>query len=267
MIILASCLCIILTGCTSTYDVKIAKSFEYDKSEIDVCQYIEKIDDTKIRNFNRSANKIDEGKYHVACPVSKINKLGKQEVTISINNVDVVLNFQVVDTTPPEIQIEKENLTVEENNEFFDLKKLITIKDSYDSKPVIGFTGEYDLSTPGKYNVGISAKDSNDNKSKKEVSIVVAEKEVKVIEKEVIVNGSSNASSNNSNGSNIQNNPSVPQSPPLLSSSPSKSFLFSEGFDMVTGFDACKVYRGASSGSCSPLMDSSNITYGYIYNP
>lgn len=254
---------IITTGCQSTYNVRLKTKIEYEKSNIDVCQYIVKIDNTKIREFNRSANKIEEGDYHVACPEYNVTKLGKQEVTISINSVDVILNFEIKDTVAPTIILDKDNLSVEKGNEYFDLKKLVTVSDLYDKAPIIGYSGDYDINIPGKYSVTISAKDCNENSSRKEVSVIVAEKEIQIIEKEVIVKEENPSS----NGTSSPPAPIVQSNSPALAGLPSKSFLFSDGFDLNTGFQSCKTYRGQSAGSCSPLIDSNNITYGYIYNP
>lgn len=252
-----------LVGCSS-YTVSIPTEIEFEKTELDVCQFITKINDIEIRDFNRFANKIEEGEYHVACPTMQIKALGKQEVTISINSVDVAINFNVIDTTAPEIKI-PEKLEVEENNEYFDIKKLVAISDLYDKNPIVGFNGDYDLATPGVYSVTISAKDNSDNKASLDINVAVTEKDVEVIEKEVYVNNGGNPAPstlppvNNSNPMN--------QAPIQPSSLPSKTFLFSEGLDMNSGFTTCQQYRGNNSGSCSPLRDGNGISYGYIYNP
>lgn len=261
-------LAITLFGCSfETYDIQLkSKTFEYSKQKFDVCKVIEKVNNVKISSFNRTDGKIDQDDIHVLCPNVRIQELGKQEVTVKVNGSEVTLNFKIKDTTPPDIKFDRNTFNVEEGNEYFNIKKQVAINDKYDPNPIIGWSGEYDLKIPGEYILKVSASDESKNKSEKELKVIVSKKEVKVVEKEVIVNGSSNnagsesgqvpSSTNNSGSNKIQ------------SSLPSQTWLFSDGFDIQSGFDKCQAYRGSNSGSCKPLRDeNTGLPYGYQYLP
>lgn len=263
---------LVLSGCdfNSTYKIQLIKdTIEYKDKTVDVCRYIKSIDDVVVQDFNREDGKIEEGDYSVICPKLTVTELGKQEVIINVNSIDVNVNFNIEDTTAPEIIVDKKTFQVEKGNEYFDLQKLITIRDNYDSKPVVGFSGHYDLNTVGTYQVEVSAKDKNGNKSKLTVKITVNEKEIEIIEKEVPVpQGNGNTgSSNTSNGTN-NNNSSTSQSQSVVTSNlPEKEFLFSSGYDLQSGFTACQQYRGNAAGACKPLLDPNGEPYGYVFKP
>lgn len=257
-----------LFGCKNpTYAIKLTQdTYEYEDSTFDVCQFIESIDDIKIREFNREKNKILEGNYSVQCPSLTIKELGKQEVIISVNNINIPVNFIVTDTTPPKIDIEKTEYTVEEGNEYFNIEKLVTVTDNYDKNPVVGFSGYYNLQECGEYTVTIKATDKNGNENSKDIKIIVTEKQVEIIEKEVVIYGGNSSNNNSSNPGNGGAN--IPQKNPTVTL-PLKNFLFEDGYDMNSGFSACQVYRDSAgaSGRCSPLKNENGITYGYQYTP
>lgn len=253
-----------LFGCSAiSFNVELkTKTIEYEKEEIDICQYIKKIDGTNIREFNVSENKIMEKDFEVSCTPINVRKLGKQETTIMINGVEVIVNFEVKDTKAPTITIKSEELQVEEGNEYFDLKSLIKVNDAYDKNPTIGYTGEYDLSKSGTYTVVVTAVDSSKNKASKKIKINVDEKEVKIVEREsatVLPN-----TTTNENNSVTSNRGSTNQ---VVSSLARKEFLFVNGFDLMTGFDACMNYKGNNVGACEPLQGSDGLPYGYVYLP
>lgn len=257
----------ILSGCQSTsiYDVVLGSRFEYKEDTFDVCQVIDEVNGTKIRDFHREEGKIEEGDYHIACPIIPVKKLGKQEVTIQINNSPVVLNFIIQDTTPPKISVQKTSFEVEKGNQYFDIKKLVSVKDLYDPNPIVGFSGDVDMDHPGTYTVEITTTDSKKNKSEKRIEVIVTEKQVEIIEKQVLVNNSSpNDSyepSNSFNGFSEHSTANSSNSPLTV-----KEWLFSQGYNMSSGFKACQSYRGSNAGSCSPLMNGDE-PYGYIYQP
>ncbi len=258
-----------LFGCNlnPTYSIKLTQdTYEYENNTFDVCQFIESIDDIEIREFNREKNKIEQGDFSVHCPTLTIKELGKQEVIVQVNNIDIPVHFVITDSIAPDIHIDKSEYQVEEGNEYFNLEKLITVTDKYDKFPAVGYSGEYDLQRLGEYVVTVSAKDKSGNSSSKDIKIVVTEKEVEVIEKEVIVyGGNANSGSSTVNGGGVVH----PKNPVGQNSLPPKTFLFANGYDMNSGFSACKEYRdnASASGRCSPLRDTKGITYGYEYTP
>lgn len=262
---------LVLSACdfNSTYEIQLLKdTIEYNEKSVDICQYIKSINDIEVRDFNRDKGKIEEADYSVICPSVTVTELGKQEVVINVNSIDVNVNFRIEDTTAPEIIVEKKSFQVEKGNEYFDIKKLITVIDNYDSKPMVGFSGYYDLNVVGTYQVEISAKDKNGNESQLKVRITVNEKEIEIVEKEVPVQqDNGNTGSNTNNGTN-NNNGSETQSQTVITNTlPKKEFLFSSGYDLKSGFTACQQYRGNASGACKPLLDQNSEPYGYVYKP
>lgn len=264
---------LVLSACdfNSTYEIQLLKdTIEYNEKSVDICQYIKSIDDVEVRDFNREKGKIQEGDYSVICPSVTVTELGKQEIIINVNSIDVNVNFKIEDTTAPEIIVEKNYFQVEKGNEYFDIKKLISVKDNYDSKPMIGFSGHYDLNAVGTYQVEVSAKDKNGNESQLTVRITVNEKEIEIVEKEVPVQqGNGNTGSSSTNNGTNNNNSGESQSQSVITNTlPEKEFLFSSGYyDLQSGFTACQQYRGNASGSCKPLLDQNSEPYGYVYKP
>lgn len=260
-------LLLVLSGCKTSYNVTLKSSqFEYKQENFDVCQVITKIEGKKISKYDRSPGKIETDDYDVACPNLQIHDLGKQEVKIQINSVPVTLDFTIVDTTPPTIKVDTSTFNVEEGNTYFDIKKLVTVTDAYDPNPAVGFSGSYDLNKPGTYTVTIKAQDSSKNTATKTVNIHVTQKEVQVIEKEVPV--TNNTVPNTPHAQQpAPNAPNTPIQAPSASSLPPKTFMFTDGYDLISGFDACKTYRGSNSGSCSPIQNADGMPYGYQYKP
>lgn len=263
-LLLTSCYLLILTACSTNIDIEHVDEIEFNNKVVDFCTLITKIDDYTIKGYEREDYSINTENYEIICPKYQIQKLGKQDISIKINGTDRKVSFNVKDTTSPNIVIPSNYFDVEKDNKYFNLKSMIQIEDLYDKNPIIGYTGHYDLEKIGKYYVDINAKDNSGNESTKRITINVEEKEVKIIEKEVIIT-TPPTSTLPSISKPEQSKPPVsePKPEPTLQI---KSFLFSDGYDIQSGFSACQKYRGSQSGSCSPLIDDNNIAYGYIYN-
>lgn len=269
--------CLILLGCDTNfnqnYELKYSKQIEYSNNTIDPCELITSIDTIKIKDVDRRKNHIDLKQYDISCSDHIIKDIGKQETIITINGFDTYIDFEVVDTTAPKIKIKK-NLEVEQDNPYFDIKKLVDVVDNYDLNPVIGFSGKYDLSVPGTYKVKINAKDTAGNKSSLNVEINVKDKDVEIIEKPVIVDKPGSGNSNNKPV--VPGNPSVPDKPnkPVIPSKPNikpanKKFLFVDGYNFTTAKDACVSYRSEmmknyiGHAACNTLKNENNEYIGY----
>lgn len=260
---------LLICACSNPqYDLEVKKSIEYVSEEIDVCSLISKVDGKQVEDHHRESNKIQLNDMEVTCPNKNVRKLGKQETVIQVNGIDHTLFFEVVDTSSPKITAENE-YTVEVENTYFDFKKMISISDDYDQNPIISFTGDFDITKAGVYKIKVSAKDVNKNKSNKEISIKVIEKEVVIKEVEVvkpvevIVESGNNTVNTNENNSNSQSANIAPG----VSSLPAKYFRKEDGYTTSSGFNACKEYRGSNSGSCTPYTDGEGLYGGHIYQP
>ncbi len=84
------------------------------------------------------------------------------------------ISYEVVDTTPPLVLISN-NYNYEVGSKD-NLIKRILCADNYDKKPNCYINGEYDFNTKGSYKLKYIATDSNNNKTEKEFSLTIKEK-------------------------------------------------------------------------------------------
>ncbi|MFV0380764.1 MAG: hypothetical protein ACK5KR_00795 [Breznakia sp.] len=264
----------VLTGCkTQSYRIDHKRLIEYQEKEINICDLIEKIDGHKILEHHRNKQKIRIKDYTVSCKIENVRKLGKHETSIDINGITVELFIMVQDTTAPKIS-SKNSYVVEKNNPYFDIKKLISAKDNYDHEVELFFTGNVNVEKAGKYLISVTAKDSNKNTAKKQFSVVVNEKEIKVEEKMAEKKTNQTVNNNTNNWNNPTNNNGTGGSSGGTSGNtggsaelPVKRFTVDDGYTIQTGFTACKTYRATNAGSCSPFNKNNGLFGGYIYIP
>ena len=154
----------------NVYKVKKAKKIvELKTTEVEVYS------DIKLKDLISNINgKIIDNK--------KIDtkKLGKKEITFEyINDDNIKINYtitiNVVDKTPPIIsQIKNYKIT---EGDTTDISKTLFCGDNYDKNPKCTIKGEYDVNTPGTYNVTFIGVDSSNNKSTNKMNIIVEEKQ------------------------------------------------------------------------------------------
>ena len=154
----------------NVYKVKKAKKIvELKTTEVEVYS------DIKLKDLISNINgKIIDNK--------KIDtkKLGKKEITFEyINNDNIKINYtitiNIVDKTPPIIsQIKNYKIT---EGDTTDISKTLFCGDNYDKNPKCTIKGEYDVNTPGTYNVTFIGVDSSNNKSTNKMNIIVEEKQ------------------------------------------------------------------------------------------
>lgn len=164
----------------NVYKVKKAKKIvELKTTEVEVYS------DIKLKDLISNINgKIIDNK--------KIDtkKLGKKEITFEyINDDNIKINYtitiNVVDKTPPIIsQIKNYKIT---EGDTTDISKTLFCGDNYDKNPKCTIKGEYDVNTPGTYNVTFVGVDSSNNKSINKMNIIVEKKK----EKEPVKNNKS----------------------------------------------------------------------------
>ena len=154
----------------NVYKVKKAKKIvELKTTEVEVYS------DIKLKDLISNINgKIIDNK--------KIDtkKLGKKEITFEyINDDNIKINYtitiNVVDKTPPIIsQIKNYKIT---EGDTTDISKTLFCGDNYDKNPKCTIKGEYDVNTPGTYNVTFIGVESSNNKSTNKMNIIVEEKQ------------------------------------------------------------------------------------------
>ena len=109
-----------------------------------------------------------------------INSLGKKEIIFSYNNESGhkrrgSFNINVVDTTNPVILLNDSYSVIVGYNK--NLTDVIMSFDNYDSNPIREIIGEYDLNTPGTYNLEYRITDSSGNVTSKKFKLNVLKKD------------------------------------------------------------------------------------------
>ena len=249
------------------YDFKSKEVVEYETRELDTCLLIEEVENDVVMEHHRQENKITINKNKVTCSTVNVRKLGKHETVIKVNGVEHTLFFNVEDNISPDITAEDEYI-VEQDNEYFHFEKMVNVIDLYDNNPIIGFTGDYDLSKAGEYLVKISAKDSSNNESNREVKIKVIEKEV-IIKEQIVYqpNDSTHVSMPNDSQNSTSGSSTGGSNTTVISPLSVKYFSAEEGYNQKTAFDTCRLYRGDKGGSCTPYNRPNGLYAGHVYQP
>ena len=120
-------------------------------------------------------------------------KLGTNSRTVIHEDKDYIINYEVVDTTPPIIMGGTTKKTY--IGEKINLVNKYLCGDNHDTKPKCYIEGEYDINTKGTYKLKYVAEDISGNKTSKNIKL-------KVIEKPT--NTGSNSSSSSSSSSTIK---------------------------------------------------------------
>ena len=151
------------------YRIAHAKVLVVLKNNLDVEVYEEvKVKDfiTKLNGKLISNDKIDT------------RELGKKEVTFEYINEDNIkipytIEINVVDKTPPVLSTYNNIYVYTDEVNFIDD---LFCGDNYDDEPKCYIEGEYDINTPNTYNINLVGEDSSNNKSIKNMNLVVRER-------------------------------------------------------------------------------------------
>ena len=154
------------------YRVKHAKVLvKIQNKEVDV------FDKVKLDHFIESIN----GKL-ISNPKIDTTHIGTKEIYFEYINEDNIkvpytFNIKVVDRIPPLIT-KYSDVTVEQGEKNF-YKKLFC-GDNYDNTPKCIVKGEYDINTPGTYDIDFIGIDSSNNESRQPIRLTVTEKKKKI---------------------------------------------------------------------------------------
>lgn len=96
-------------------------------------------------------------------------ELGKQSLNIKYKNKHYIINYNVIDKTPPLVLIN--NSYTYKQGTSVDLVNKILCADNYDKKPNCYIEGEYDFNKIGTYNLKYIAIDSSNNKTEKHFTL------------------------------------------------------------------------------------------------
>lgn len=237
------------------------------------CSLLKSINGFEIELIDTNINTAIANDEMVTCSKIDNSKLGEALVEFKGKSASTTALVQIVDSTPPTLSFE-DNVVVEEGNNYFNLENLIVVKDSIDSNPSVEFDGSYDLSKVGEYKVKVIANDASNNKTRKNVTINVIEKEKEIVT--VIEERPSTPSKPNAGGGNTSNaggntggnnGGTTPPSKPNVSKPTNKYFMYVDGYDMNSAYSACVTYildanKKGFGGSCLSI-DENGISKGY----
>ena len=151
------------------YRIAHAKVIVVLKNNLDVEVY----DEVKVKDFITRLN----GKL-ISNDKIDTRELGKKEVTFEYINEDNIkipytIEINVVDKTPPVLSTYNNIYVYTDEVNFIDD---LFCGDNYDDEPKCYIEGEYDINTPNTYNINLVGEDSSNNKSIKNMNLVVRER-------------------------------------------------------------------------------------------
>ena len=210
-----------LYGCVVTgHTIEFTGDKVQVNEAIDACLFIKSVDGIEITDDMRESNRIvlDDGV--LECSPLKNNQLGNLEISYSYDNQVYKYTVMVVDEEAPVINVLDE-YEVEVGNEYFDLENRVVFSDNYDKEMSKDIQGDFDINTPGTYDLKAIATDSSGNTTEKEFRVIVIEKdvpdpEVQIVEKPVYVpsgpsqSGSETIDTPSSNDGSSQGNSNTP---------------------------------------------------------
>ena len=112
-------------------------------------------------------------------PIIDTSKIGKQKIKFNYTTdegfpVTYEVEIEVIDVTPPKI-FQLKSKTIYSNQEDI-LAKDLFCGDNYDPNPKCTIEGEYDLNTPGEYDLVFIGEDQSGNISKNSFTLKVKNK-------------------------------------------------------------------------------------------
>lgn len=262
-----------LVGCQKQEPLVIElKSDRFEVGSItSACEGVKSINGEKVSDLDLLNNTLIVKGQTIHCSASDLNTLGETLFIYEMNGSSKQFVVTMVDTIAPVIHLDNNEIGVEVNNEYFNLKDLINVTDNFDKELSFSLNGSYDIKVPGEYKVTLEAVDSSMNKSTKDVVVVVKEKEKEIItiieEVPVYIGGTSGQKEPVNKPSNNADNSSSKPSEGKGNKPSGRKYLFSEGYTMQTAPASCSsdLTRASSSGwggECKRLADNKNNPIG-----
>lgn len=258
---------LLVGGCSrETLDIELKSDTFEIGSLTSACESVKSVNGKDVQDMDKSNNTLLSDGKTVTCTSSNLSALGETILVFESKKTKVEKTITMVDTTAPIIHLDKNEIGVEVNNEYFNLKDLIKVTDAFDKNVALAIDGAFDIKVPGAYPVKLIAKDSSGNTSTKDIVITVKEKEKEIVtiveEREVTTGGSSGSSSSgSSDGSSSNGGGSSSSKGPRPSN---KEYLFSDGYTIQSAPSACdadlsRAYSAGWGGSCEPIGTTPNL--------
>lgn len=197
----------------------------------------------------------------VEYPSIDTNTKGTQVLTFSVYTEQGIQKYtkeiEVKDTIKPHIILKQDTITINQK-ETIDLHSLVEVNDASDT--TITFS-ELHVNQIGVQKVKIVAKDEANNQAEAELAI-----EIKPNVEPIQHNQKSNQTEHSVKVNEKPKSKEKPQAPTPQKPT-STVFLFSQGYDFNTSFNACRAYLDTvGSGMCNPIQKDGIYT-GYEYIP
>lgn len=256
-------LLLLISGCNKkTLNIELTNDRVEAGTVTSACQLVKSVNGLDVTEVNLINNTLLSETQTVSCSDSGLESLGETILIFESNKIRTEKIVTVVDTIAPVIHLDQNEIGVEVNNEFFNLKELVKVTDTFDKNVSVSIDGFFDINTPGTYDVQLIAKDSSNNIATKDISIHVKEKEKEIVtvveEKQVYINGNSNSSSESSKKVPEKKSSSRGPKPG------NKEYLFSAGYNMETAPSACQIdltnaYNSGWGGTCKKKVVDGGI--------
>lgn len=263
---------ILLCGCSSENDII---KFSDDRkiqlgSEFNSCTLVEKVGDKEITKFDYDGNRIlvdDEDA--VTCPAVDASKIGKREIRFKFKDKTYMIEVEIIDKMPPVISCKEKEIYLDTDKIETDFLGHIDVSDG-DDQTVITVSGiEYGKS--GTYTAEVKATDSSGNASKMQITVIIeeikeADKDVETTKKDPPVKNETDQPKQPS----LDKTKEIIENDPVKIKAENRRFLFSEGYDYVSCYEAALSYakaamsNGMANGyTCEPIKNGKEYI-GYI---
>ncbi len=269
----------LLSGCAANRceiefvtNTRIEAGIDYN-----ACELVRSVNGKEITKFNLDGDRIIIDNDTVICPIVDTTVLGAKKVEFKYLDEIYEVTITVLDVTPPIFGIDKSVLKVQKGMNQKELIGFLNVHDDY-SDFSISLEGNLDLNKLGEYDIKAIAKDDAGNCSEKSIHVIVEEsanestkREEKSINATAPVNLPSNENNVNNNKPPLQNDvdDNTSQEKKHLIAE-NRTFLFSEGYDYQTCYDAAISYaeemiaqNKANGYDCTPIRNEQQEYIGY----
>ena len=142
------------------------------------CKITIKNESLEINNKYHVSNIVNIKNGSIEDEIISFDKLGENKFNVIYKNRfnkknTLEISVYVVDTIEPIIELENEEISVDVGSSELDILQYVSVKDNSLEEIPIEIEGDYDLSIAGKYDLTFSAKDSSNNKTTQNFTLVV----------------------------------------------------------------------------------------------
>lgn len=268
-----------LVGCSHKEEIiefssetEIAAGSQYNS-----CLLVQSVEGKTITKFDMDGNRIVLNEDDtVICPHIDTSILGDQVIEYQFKNKTFLLTVTIIDKVAPIFNNSVDRIELRKGSSKADLIELLNITDEF-SEYEVDIVGHIDFNIVGIYDVTIIAKDSEENESELKLVIEILETQIKEEQtkpsdknkdnKKEESNSSQNTKPESDSGH--ETNTNQPNSDYHLTAK-NKTFLFSEGYDYNTCYEAAVNYaesmlvQGKAKGyTCTPIRNEKQEYIGY----